>query len=122
MPARKRDKDGNEILTPRERLFVEGVAQGKTLTQAALDAGYSERSAHLIGAENHAKPIIRAAVQQRIEGVTGATTEETLLLMASHMRADIADFEGCIAPDGSIDLAEAKRRGVSRLIKSTTRS
>lgn len=117
MPARKRDKDGKEILTPREQLFVEGVAQGKSLTQAALDAGYSKKTAAYIGKNKYQKIPIRAAVQERIEGVTGATTEETLLLLASHMRADVADFRDCFKADGTLDLERAKELGVSRLVK-----
>lgn len=117
MPARRRDKDGKEILTPREQLFVEGVAQGKSLTQAALDAGYSEKTAAYIGKNKYQKIPIRAAVQQRIEGVTGATTEETLLLLASHMRADVADFRDCFNDDGTLNLERAKEIGVSRLVK-----
>jgi hypothetical protein len=117
MPARKRDKDGNEILTTREQLFVEGVAQGKTHTQAAIDAGYSERAARTTAAKKVSQGNISAAVQQRIQGVTGATTEETLLLLASHMRADVADFRDCFNDDGTLNLARAKELGVSRLVK-----
>lgn len=43
MPSRppKTNSRGRKALTPRERTFVEGVAEGKTDKQAALDAGYS---------------------------------------------------------------------------------
>ena len=120
MARRRRDKDGNEILTPREQIFVEGLAQGKSQAQAATDAGYAEKNARITASKKLTDPNISAAVQQRIQGVTGATTDETLLLMASHMRADIADFQGCFDESGNLDLVEAKRRGISRLIKSIT--
>lgn len=117
MPPRKKDKQGKEILTVREQLFVEGVAQGKSLTQAALDAGYSPDSAQKIGTENQSKPVIRQAVQARIQGVIQADTDEVLQLFASHLRGDVADFQDLFLEDGRLDLQKAKALGISRLIK-----
>jgi phage terminase small subunit len=117
MPRRKKDSQGNEILTVREQLFVEGVARGKSLTQAALDAGYSPDSANKIGTENQSKPVIRQAVQQRVQGVTQADTDEVLQLFAAHLRGDVADFQDLFLEDGRLDLQKAKALGISRLIK-----
>jgi phage terminase small subunit len=117
MPPRKKDKQGKEILTVREQLFVEGVAQGKSLTQAALDAGYSPDSAQKIGTENQSKPVIQQAVQARIQGVIQADTDEVLQLFASHLRGDVADFQELFLEDGRLDLQKAKALGISRLIK-----
>lgn len=117
MPPRKKDKQGKEILTVREQLFVEGVAQGKSLTQAALDAGYSPDYAAEIGKENYRKPPIQAAVQQRIQDVVKADTDEVLQLFASHLRGDVADFQDLFLEDGRLDLQKAKALGISRLVK-----
>jgi len=117
MPRRKKDENGKEVLTPREQLFVEGVAQGKSLTQAAKDAGYSEDTAHVIGSENLQKPIIQLAINERIQGLK-AETDEIHRLLALQMRADMADFDGCFNEEtGRLDWQEARRRGVSRLVK-----
>ena len=117
MPPRKKDKQGKEILTVREQLFVEGVAQGKSLTQAALDAGYSSDYAGQIGSENYKRLEIQRAVQERVQGVTQADTDEVLQLFASHLRGDVADFQDLFLEDGRLDLQKAKALGVSRLIK-----
>lgn len=116
MPKRRNDKNGKPKLTPRERLFVEYVAQGKSLTQAALDAGYSPDYAGQIGSENYKKPEIESAVQARVSAVA-ATTDEVLSVLAMHLRADVADFDGAVKDNGELDLAYLKGQGVSRLIK-----
>lgn len=116
MPKRRNDKNGKPKLTPRERLFVEYVAQGKSLTQAALDAGYSPDYAGQIGSENYKKPEIEAAVTERVSAVA-ATTDEVLSVLAMHLRADVADFEGATKENGELDLQGLKERGVSRLVK-----
>jgi phage terminase small subunit len=116
MPRRRKDKNGKDILTVREKLLVEGVAQGKSITQAALDAGYSSETAAAIGSENLKKPEVSRYLQERVSTVA-ATTDEVLSLLAMHLRTDIADFEGCVKEDGSLDLKEAKKRGISRLVK-----
>lgn len=116
MPKRRTDANGKPRLTNREKLFVEYVAQGKSLTQAALDAGYSPDYAGQIGSENYKKPEIESAVQERVSAVA-ATTDEILSVLAMHLRADVADFEGAIKDTGELDLAHLKERGVSRLIK-----
>jgi phage terminase small subunit len=116
MPKRRNDKNGKPKLTPRERLFVEYVAQGKSLTQAALDAGYSPDYAGQIGSENYKKPEIEAAVSERVSAVA-ATTDEVLSVLAMHLRADVADFEGATKETGELDLVGLKERGVSRLVK-----
>ena len=56
-------------LTERQKKFAIGVAQGKTYTQAALDAGYSEKTAASTGSENMKKTNILEAVEyyQKIE-------------------------------------------------------
>lgn len=51
-------------LTARQRRFAEGVARGKTYTQAAIDAGYSEKTAGSTGSENMTKPNIKQAVEE----------------------------------------------------------
>jgi hypothetical protein len=117
MPKRRKDADGNEILTVREQLFVEHVAQGKSLTQSALAAGYSPKYAAEIGKQNYQKLPVYTAVQRRVQTTIGADTDEVLALLACHLRADVADFEDLVQEDGRLDLKTARERGVSRLIK-----
>lgn len=52
-------------MTPKQRAFVEAYAGNAT--EAALKAGYSEKTARFIAAENLTKPYILAAIRERQE-------------------------------------------------------
>lgn len=54
-------KDG---LTPKQQMFVAEYLKDLNATQAAIRAGYSKKTAHVIGDENLKKPVIAAAVQK----------------------------------------------------------
>lgn len=54
-------------LTNKQRLFVAEYLVGLNATQAALKAGYSPRSAEVIGCENLKKPKIALAIQDAIQ-------------------------------------------------------
>lgn len=56
-------KDANG-LTPKQARFVQEYLVDLNATQAAIRAGYSQKTAHVIGQENLKKPIIAAAVEK----------------------------------------------------------
>ena len=49
-------------MTPKQERFVEEYLVDLNATQAAVRAGYSEKTAQMIGSENLSKPMIAAAV------------------------------------------------------------
>ena len=51
-------------LTPKQEAFVREYMIDLNATQAAIRAGYSEKTANRIGAENLTKPVIQEAIQQ----------------------------------------------------------
>lgn len=51
-------------LTPKQAAFVEEYLVDLNATQAAIRAGYSERTAGVIGCENLAKPKIAEAIRE----------------------------------------------------------
>ncbi len=53
------DKEEDKILTPKQRLFVELYVVDFNATQAAIDAGYSKKTATEMGYENLRKPHIK---------------------------------------------------------------
>ena len=59
-------------LTPKQRRFVEEYAKDCNATQAAIRAGYSEKSAYSIGDENLRKPEVAAAIAERAAKLTEA--------------------------------------------------
>lgn len=120
-------KASKKKLTPKQELFAENYIQnGGNGVQAAKAAGYQgdTNALNQQARYNLQNPTISARVRERVEGVA-ADTDEVLNLLGEHLRADIADFEGCFDEEGRLDLKEAKKRGVSRLVKKlrvTTRT
>ena len=53
------------MLTPKPQKFVDAYSLSGNATQAALAAGYSERTACKIGSENLQKPDIQAGLAKR---------------------------------------------------------
>ncbi len=60
-------------LTPKQQRFVEEYLIDLNATQAAIRAGYSEKTANEIGAENLAKPSIAKAIQDALKDVLSAS-------------------------------------------------
>lgn len=54
-------------MSPKQQRFVEEYLIDLNATQAAIRAGYSERTAYSIGQENLTKPEIAAAVQVEMD-------------------------------------------------------
>ena len=54
----------NKNLTAKQSLFVKEYLIDLNATQAAIRAGYAERSAQQIGAENMLKPVVANAIQE----------------------------------------------------------
>jgi phage terminase small subunit len=54
-------------LTPKQQRFVDEYLIDLNATQAAIRAGYSEKTARSVGSENLSKPDIAAAIAERQE-------------------------------------------------------
>ena len=54
-------------LTPKQELFVQEYLKDLNATQAAVRAGYSEKTAGAIATENLAKPLIKKAIEAAME-------------------------------------------------------
>ena len=72
-------------LTDKQQAFVEHYLSCWNATQAALLAGYSEKSARSIGSENLTKPDIKAAIEGRVNDLS-MTADEVLVRMAEQAR------------------------------------
>lgn len=69
------------MLTQKQQRFVDEYLVDLNATQAAIRAGYSEKTAKVIGSENLSKPAIRSAIQagkQQLQAQTGITKERVL--------------------------------------------
>jgi len=72
-------------LTDKQQAFVEHYLSCWNATQAALLAGYSERTAYSIGHENLKKPEIDDEIKRRLSDVS-MTADEVLVRMAEQAR------------------------------------
>ena len=84
-----------KALTPKQTAFVEEYLKDLNATQAAIRAGYSEKTAHSIGQENLTKPEIAAAIENaKAERSKRTKIDADWLLtrLAEEADADIGDI------------------------------
>ena len=82
-------------LTPKQKRFVDEYMVDLNATAAARRAGYSEKTAEVIGYENLRKPQIMAAIQERqgeLQGKLEITQERVLEELAAIAFANGTDF------------------------------
>lgn len=107
------EKNPEGKLTPKQAVFVQEYLTDYNATQAAIRAGYSERSAQEIGSENLSKPLIAKAIEQaqaeRAERL-GITADRVINELAKLAFSNMEDY---IKKDGnglaSIDLSTVDR-------------
>lgn len=88
---------GKPTLTAKQQAFVSEYLVDLNATQAAIRAGYKEKNAYQIGAENLRKPQIQKALQEAREAREKATMYDTNWIMAQIAR--IAEDEEQAARD-----------------------
>ena len=89
-------------LTAKQSLFVKEYLVDLNATQAAIRAGYSEKTAAQMGAENLTKPVITEAIMQAMNkrSETVETSAKYVLdRLHQEMEADLADLYN---EDGSL--------------------
>ena len=92
-------------LTAKQQRFVDEYLIDLNATQAAIRAGYSEKTAFSIGTENLRKPLIQKAIQQRKqarEQRTEITQDRVIQELAAIGFARAADYAK-IVPGGGVD-------------------
>lgn len=107
-------------MSDRQRLFVEKYLRCLNATQAAKEAGYSERTARQMGSENLSKPDIRAEIEQRLSEVAMGKNE-VIARLTDHARGDMSLFFKAVRQGKQeevvADLVGALRRGDTRLVR-----
>ena len=97
-------------LTRKQEAFVNEYLIDFNATQAAIRAGYSKRTAGVIGHENLKKPNIAEEIQRRVDE-KAMSANEALLRLADIARGNIGEFmefQGGEWP--KLNLAQAKDR------------
>lgn len=78
-------------LTAKQRKFVDEYIKLGNVTQAAINAGYSKKTAAVVGSENLKKPNIQKAIEKRMKSKDKkaiASQDEVLEYLTSVMRGE----------------------------------
>jgi len=78
-------------LTPKQQRFVEEYLIDLNATQAAIRAGYSEKTAYSVGHENLKKPEIQKAIEEAKNQVS-KRTELTVDMVVSGLLKEARDY------------------------------
>lgn len=102
-------------LTDKQKRFCDEYLIDLNATQAAIRAGYSERTARKIGQENLTKPDIRQYIDQRMaekESALIACQDEVLKYLTSVMRGESQSTEIVVEGlgDGISEAREIQKR------------
>ncbi len=100
-------------LNSKQRMFVDSYLQCFNRTKAALDAGYSEKTAYSIGAELLKKPEIKEAISQRLSE-SAMSADEVLMRLAEQARGEHGRY---ITTSGAVDIATLVNDKKAHLIK-----
>jgi hypothetical protein len=76
-----------QTLDDRERRFVKGVVEGKSLTQAAKDASYSKSTAEKKSYAILHRPLVRSELTKALERI-GVTLEQIVRPIADALKAN----------------------------------
>lgn len=109
-------------LTNKQKAFIECYLRTWNATQAAIEAGYSERTAYSIGPENLKKPEISEEIERRLAELK-MSADEVILRYSQIARADIGDFMDITTMTAQVDLhkaKEAKKTGLIKKVKQRT--
>jgi hypothetical protein len=91
LPPQERYDAALSTLTAKQRKFVAHYLASLNASQAARQAGYSEKTAGQIGHENLKKPEIAAAVSAGM-ALQAMPAEEILARLSAQARGDMSDF------------------------------
>lgn len=114
-------------LTPKQAKFVDEYLIDLNATQAAIRAGYSERTAYATGHENLRKPEIQEALTQRRQQLaesTEITPEKVIAEYAKIAFADMSTYakwgEGGVSLVNSEQLPEGASAAIAEVSETVT--
>lgn len=89
-------------LTPKQQRFVEEYLIDLNATQAAIRAGYSEKTAKSIGQENLTKPDIQKAIEEAQNKRTEQTQIDAAYVLRRLVEIDQMDVLDIMDDDGNV--------------------
>ena len=111
-------------LTEKQKRFADYYIETGNITEAAVKAGYSKKTARVIGQENLLKPAIKGYIDEKLEAMQDERTssaKEVLEFLTKSMRGEIKEevvvVEG--TGDGTSEARMVKKQiGLRDRIKS----
>lgn len=103
-------------LTRKRRIFIDEYLKCWNASEAARRAGYTLNRSNEAGRQLLANTDILAAIQARLAEVH-MSADEALKLLADQARGDIGEIMDVSSVGFNLDMAEAKKRGLTKLIK-----
>lgn len=97
-------------LTCKQKAFADYYIETGNATEAAKMAGYSEKTAHVIGAENLKKPNISQYIAERVKPTEEkhiATADDVMVFLTDMMNGKIKDAFG-LDPSNADRISAAK--------------
>ncbi len=108
-------------LTEKQRRFCDEYIRLGETTQAAINAGYSTKTAYAIGNENLSKPSIKSYIDKRLDELKKesiAEQDEVLQYLTSVMRGQVTDEQLLVVGSGdftsSVEKHERKSDTMAR--------
>lgn len=81
-------------LTEKQKRFADHYIETGNITEAAVKAGYSKKTARVIGQENLLKPAIKGYIDEKLEAMQDertASAKEVLEFLTKSMRGEIKE-------------------------------
>lgn len=90
-------------LTAKQKRFADAYIKSGNATQSAIEAGYSKKTARVIGQENLLKPALKNYIDERMEQLDSERVmdaKEAMQLLTSIARGEITETVVLSTPDG----------------------
>ncbi len=103
-------------LTDKQRVFIDEYLKTYNATQAAINAGYSEKTARQIGSQNLSKVDIKAEIDARLAEIT-MSANEVLVRLTQAARLNVDDLYDFVGGLAVFNPNKARERGVLHLVQ-----
>jgi phage terminase small subunit len=99
----------SDKLTPKQKAFADYYIETGNATEAAIKAGYSKKTARVIGQENLLKPAIKAYIEERMNEKDKkriASQDEILEFLTKVVRGELTEQVPVLVGEGVQELVE----------------
>ena len=99
----------SDKLTPKQKAFADYYIETGNATEAAIKAGYSKKTARVIGQENLQKPAIKAYIEERMNEKDKeriASQDEILEFLTKVVRGELTEQVPVLVGEGVQKLVE----------------